>query len=96
VRLALGATARKVASLVLWQSLAPVGVGLLAGGAVSGSLATYFVLTLGALNNHMLDVYDPVAYAMGGLVTVGACALAAALPAWRAARLDPIETLRQD
>jgi ABC-type antimicrobial peptide transport system permease subunit len=44
----------------------------------------------------MIHVYDPVAYAVSGLVTVTACVLAAAIPAWRAARIDPIETLRQD
>jgi predicted permease len=96
VRLALGATARNVASLMLWQSLAPVGVGLLTGGALAGTLATCFVLTLGGLNRNLLDVYDPVAYAVGGLATLAACVMAVALPAWRAARLDPIETLRQD
>jgi ABC-type antimicrobial peptide transport system permease subunit len=41
-------------------------------------------------------VFDPVAYALSVLVVVTACVLAASVPALRAARLDPIATLRQD
>jgi len=41
-------------------------------------------------------VFDPVAYALSGLVVVTACALAAWVPAMRACRLDPVATLRQD
>jgi ABC-type lipoprotein release transport system permease subunit len=37
-----------------------------------------------------------VAYAASLLVIVTACILAASVPAVRAARLDPIATLRQD
>jgi len=37
-----------------------------------------------------------VAYAGSVLVIVTSCALAASVPAWRAARIDPITTLRRD
>ena len=43
-----------------------------------------------------LDVLDPVAYAAGVLVIVTSCALAVSVPALRAARIDPIATLRKD
>ena len=39
---------------------------------------------------------DPVAYVASLLVIVAACLLAAWIPAARAARLDPMRTLRQE
>jgi ABC-type antimicrobial peptide transport system permease subunit len=44
----------------------------------------------------MVRVFDPAAYAVSLLVVVVACLAAAAIPASRAARLDPTKTLRQD
>jgi ABC-type lipoprotein release transport system permease subunit len=41
-------------------------------------------------------VADPVAYVGSLVAIVGACLLAAWIPASRAARLDPMRTLRQD
>ena len=41
-------------------------------------------------------VFDPVAYAASLLVIVTSCVLAVSFPALRAARIDPIATLRQD
>jgi ABC-type antimicrobial peptide transport system permease subunit len=44
----------------------------------------------------VIDVLDPVAYGASLLVIITACVLAAAVPALRAARIDPIATLRKD
>jgi ABC-type antimicrobial peptide transport system permease subunit len=44
----------------------------------------------------LLDVYDPVAYAAGIVVIIGACVLAASVPARRAARIDPMTTRKQE
>jgi len=44
----------------------------------------------------IVRVLDPVAYAVSLLIIVAACLVAAAIPAARAARLDPALTLRQD
>jgi hypothetical protein len=41
-------------------------------------------------------VFDPAAYAASLLVIVTSCALAVSAPALRAARIDPIATLRKD
>jgi hypothetical protein len=40
--------------------------------------------------------FAPIAYAASVLVIVAACLLAASIPARRAARLDPMQTLRQE
>jgi ABC-type antimicrobial peptide transport system permease subunit len=44
----------------------------------------------------IVDVFDPLAYAVSLLFIVAACAVAASMPALRAARIDPIAILRQD
>ena len=43
----------------------------------------------------LVRLLDPVPYATSALVIVTACLLAALVPTWRAVRIDPIETLRQ-
>ncbi|MBM3778652.1 MAG: FtsX-like permease family protein [Acidimicrobiia bacterium] len=97
VRMALGATARSVAMLVLSQSFHPVGLGMLTGGGLAAGLATLLLSTpVGTELGNAVRVLDPVAYAVSLLVVVTACALATTIPALRAARIDPIETLRPD
>jgi ABC-type lipoprotein release transport system permease subunit len=44
----------------------------------------------------IVHVLDPVAYAVSLLTIVGACLMAASIPAARAARLDPTQALRQE
>jgi predicted permease len=97
VRMALGATRRKVVGLVLSQSLRPVGIGLIAGGSLAAALTIVLITTpLASLIGGLVHVFDPVAYAASLLVIVTSCVLAASVPAFRAARLDPIATLRMD
>lgn len=97
VRMALGATTSNVAGLVLSQSMRPVGVGLVAGGGLAAALAIVLMATPAASEiGNLVHVFDPVAYAASVLVIVMACVLAASVPAFRAARLDPITTLRMD
>ena len=97
VRMALGATTRDIAVLVLWQSVRPVGFGLLAGGGLAAGLAVVLLSTPAASEiGNTVRVLDPLAYAVSLLVIVGACGLAGLVPALRAARVDPIATLRND
>jgi putative ABC transport system permease protein len=89
VRTALGARPASIAALVLRQGLAMAGAGLVLGVAASfvlvKSLSTFL---------YGVTVYDTVSYV--GVVTVLlVSALAAcAIPAFRAARIDPVEALR--
>jgi hypothetical protein len=98
VRMALGATTRDVVGLVLSQSLRPVGVGLVAGGGLAAAVA--IVLTAipddASEIRAWVNVLDPVAYGASVLVIVTASLLAASVPALRAARIDPIATLRKE
>jgi ABC-type antimicrobial peptide transport system permease subunit len=96
VRIALGATTQNIAALVLSQSARPVGFGLLAGGGLAAGLAIVLMSTLGSEIGNTVRVFDPMAYAASLLVIVIACVLAASVPALRAARVDPIATLRND
>jgi len=97
VRMALGATVRGVVGLVLSQSLRPVGIGLAAGASLAAAVAIVLRATPAASTiDATVRVFDPVAYALSGLVVVIACAMAASVPAMRACRLDPVAALRQD
>jgi predicted permease len=97
VRMALGASAHAVTRLVLAQTTRPVLAGLIAGAGLAAALATAVLATpAGALISQIVNVTDPVAYLASLGVIVAACLLAAWIPATRAARVDPMRTLRQD
>jgi hypothetical protein len=91
IRLALGSTRARIAGLVLRENVSLVGIGLAIGlpisvGVMRGATALLFGLTAA-------DVPTMVG-AASLLAAVGACA--AALPAWRAARIRPDAALRCD
>jgi predicted permease len=97
VRMALGASSHKVTQLMLSQTTRPVIYGLIAGAGLAAALAAAVIASpLGAYISEIVHVTDPVAYASSLLVIVAACLLAAWIPAARAARLDPMRTLRQE
>jgi predicted permease len=97
VRIALGASSQKVTQLMLAQTTRPVLFGLLAGAGLAASLATFVLTTeAGAMISAIVHVTDPVAYLSSLLVIVVACLFAAWIPASRAARVDPMKTLRQE
>jgi predicted permease len=97
VRMALGATTRSVMGLVLSQSARPVALGLLAGAGLAGTMAIALMSTPAASQiGDTVRVFDPLAYGASLLCIVTACLLAASIPALRAARIDPMATLRQE
>jgi len=97
VRMALGASAHAVTQLMLAQTTRPVIAGLIAGAGLAAALATVVLATpAGALISQIVHVTDPVAYLASLGVIVAACLLAAWIPAARAAKVDPMRTLRQE
>jgi ABC-type antimicrobial peptide transport system permease subunit len=89
VRVALGASAVQIRRLMLSESLKPVAVGILAGLAIA-----YWAAEFAQALVHQVDARDPWTMAIVSAVLVVTAAGAAWLPARRAARVDPIVTLR--
>ena len=89
IRMALGAERGSVLRLIVGRALLLAGIGVAAGAAGA------FVLT-STLSTLLFGVtpHDPTTFAAAaGVLTIVALA-AAALPAWRAARIDPAAALR--
>ena len=89
VRMALGASRAQVVRIVLGQSLAPVATGLVAGVIAAIVLGRYVESLL-----FEVSPLDPVmlAGAVAGLALIAGAACA--VPAGRAARIDPVAALR--
>lgn len=91
IQLALGANGRRVLANVLRRGLFMGGVGLGAGALMA--------LALGRLIESQLygiEPWDPAALATAALLLLAAAAMASAVPAARAARLDPVDVLKGD
>jgi len=91
IRMALGARAGDVLGLVLKQGMTPVLVGLAAGLALA--------LALGRLGSGLLfevPPHDVTTLAVAAAVLTAAALLACALPARRAAAIDPAQALRDE
>lgn len=91
IRLALGATAQRIVRNILQQAgwLVLVGTALGAGGAI----AVAQVIRAGLFG---ISPVDPVAFLGSGGLLLAVAALAAWLPARRAAQVNPVEALRAE
>jgi predicted permease len=91
VRLALGATMRDILGLVLGEGLKRTVVGIVVGllAALAASRALQGLL-------YGVQATDPATYAAVVVVLVAVALGASLLPAWRAARLDPLAALRRE
>jgi ABC-type antimicrobial peptide transport system permease subunit len=89
IRMALGARASQVLFMVLRQAATPVGFGIAAGvllAALGSSLAAALLFGV--------SPGDPVTLIAVGTLLLLTGLMAAAIPAWRAARTDPAVVLR--
>lgn len=91
VRLAIGAPPRRILSLMLRQSMRLVLAGVACGLVLAVPLA-YWLRAMVVIEANP----DPMAFLPTMLLLIAVGAIAAATPALRASRIDPIETLRQD
>ena len=91
IRMALGATARDVMTLILrqgaWMLAIAVPLGLAGAVAMRGVLASFLF---------GVQPGDPPSYALAVIALVVTTLAACALPAWRAATIDPVLALRQE
>jgi predicted permease len=91
VRMALGATARQVVRLVVGESARLGAAGLCLGLACAAGAAALMQTQL-----YGVTALDPISYGLAIPVLAAAIALAAWLPARRATRVNPLESLRAE
>ena len=91
VRSALGASRGDILGLVVRQGMVLTGLGVVIGvaGAVAASRAVATLL-------FGVSRFDPVTYVAVVGVLVGVSGVACWMPAWRAAKVDPVITLRAE
>jgi predicted permease len=91
IRIALGAQREQVLSQVLFDGLRPALFGLILGLAASVGAARLIQSML-----YGTQPLDPAVFAAVSAILLFVAALACALPAWRASRLDPMQALRTE
>jgi putative ABC transport system permease protein len=91
IRLALGARSHDVLRLVLGGAMKMTGAGVAIGLVAAAALTRLLGSLLFAV-----QPTDPLTFAGTAGVLAAAALLACALPAWRATRVDPAVTLRQE
>jgi ABC-type antimicrobial peptide transport system permease subunit len=90
LRIALGAPRSNVLQLMLFRGLRLAAVGLALGLVLAATLTRFVAGLLFGVKP-----LDGVTFATTTLVLLVVSALASLIPAWRAASLDPNDTLRQ-
>jgi putative ABC transport system permease protein len=91
VRMALGATGARVMWLVLRDAGGMIATGVVAGlvfAALSGRLLAAFLFGV--------DPLDPLTFVSVPAVILFTALIAAAAPAWRASRINPVEAFRHE
>lgn len=91
VRIALGAQRAQILRLTLLDGLRPVLLGLIAGLAGSAAVAKLIRSLL-----YGIEPYDSTVFLAVTSIFLAVAALACALPAWRASRIDPLQALRME
>jgi len=91
VRTALGARPRDVATLVMREAL-----GVAVAGAAAGVLLAFVLASSISTLLYGVSTSDPVSFTVAPAVLIVAALAACAIPARRAARLDPVKALRME
>lgn len=91
IRSALGAERSRILALVIGQAMRLVTIGLLIG-----LMAAALLVRLAATQLFEVSPFDPATFAVTVLILALAALIAAFIPAWRAARVDPVTALRNE
>ena len=91
IRVALGATSRRVMQVVLRE-----GLTLAVAGVVLGSAGALVAARLVSRMLVGVSPSDPVSFSVAAAIEIGVALVACALPAYRATRADPILALRAE
>jgi putative ABC transport system permease protein len=89
--MALGAQISDVLRLVIYEGMKPAVVGLVIG--VAGALALGRVLAKLVFG---VKTTDPATFAAVSAILAAVAFCATVVPAWRATRVDPMRTLRDE
>jgi ABC-type antimicrobial peptide transport system permease subunit len=90
MRIALGAGVVAVMRLVMRRAAL-----LMASGVACGALLSLWASRFVEALVYGLQPRDPATFALAALVLTMVTALATAIPAWRASRIDPVEVLKE-
>ncbi|HKE18341.1 MAG TPA: ABC transporter permease [Kofleriaceae bacterium] len=91
IRMALGATRRRISAMFLGEAMRLLVAGLAAGVALSLAVARAAESLL-----YGLAPRDPLTFAAAGALMAAITCLASVVPAWRAAAVDPMTALREE
>jgi putative ABC transport system permease protein len=91
IRMALGAQPAGILNLMLFHGLRPILLGLVIGLTAGGACAQFMRAVLFGVKP-----FDAGIFAGVGLVVLVVAMAACAIPAWRAARVDPLVALRYE
>jgi len=91
IRMALGATPRRITGMILWESL-----GLTAAGLMVGLPCALFAARMADGLLFGVAPADPATLITISILLTGGACLATCWPARRAARVDPMEALRNE
>ncbi len=91
LRVAIGATRRRIVSMILAQGLRVALYGV-AAGVLAAVIATRYLASL----LYGVGATDPMTFAAVTVLVLAVAMAAAMFPAWRASRIDPINCLRSE